>query len=135
MIDNEKYKVKMHDEFPIMMTAFEESFVFVEDAMGYSADVKAILDAQETPVFYLFDLTKWSIMSFDDLIKAAAQAARGKETNFHHPMNRCTLIVTNDISVTMSAQNMTGATYGNANIKIFNSVADAFNYAKSEIEI
>ena len=127
------FNIEMHPTLPVMMTRFEENFVFTQNALDYTKTVKEVLDSLESPVYYLFDLTRWNRMSFNDLMQAAAQAARGKETNFHHPMNRYTLLVTHDTLVSNSAQGMTSETYGNAKIKVFNSVADAIAFIEDEI--
>ncbi len=134
MTDTTRFNVEMHSDLPIMMTRFEETFVFLEDAMAYTIAVKQCLDAQESPVFYLFDLTQWNRMSFEELMQAAAQAARGKESNFHHPMNRFTLIISSDKLVSMSAEGMTNSeAYGNAKIKVFNSMEAAMAYARAQL--
>mgnify|MGYP000188355867 CR=1 FL=1 len=130
---SERFTVEMHDTLPVMMTKFNPDFVFEEDAMAYTIAAKKCLDSQETPVFYVFDLTMWNVMSFDEIMRAAAQAARGKDSNFHHPMNRATLIVTVDKLVGKSAEGLTGAAYGNANIKVFQSVEAALAHVRANL--
>ncbi len=133
MANNKPYVIEMHPDLPIMMTKFEEDFVFMHDGLPYSADVKAFLDMQTSPIFYVFDLSAWHLMSFEEMMLAAAQAAKGKQSNFHHPMNRHTLIVTNNNLVSNSAEGMKSPAYGEVKIKVFNSVDDALNFAKSEM--
>jgi len=133
MSDKKTYRIEAHPTLPIMMTKFEKNFVFMEHGLAYSADVKAFLDQQTSPVFYVFDLTEWHLMSFDEMMTAAAQAAKGKQTNFHHPMNRYTLIITDNPVVSMSAEGMTSSAYDQAQIKVFGSVDEAINFAKSEL--
>jgi len=127
------FTITMHNTLPIMMTRFNPSFEFAKDAMPYTVQTRQKLDAQSSPVFYLFDLSDWHNMSLDELMQAAAQAARGKDSNFHHPMNRGTLIITQEDIVAMSAEGLHSAAYGNANVKVFNTVDDALNFAQSEL--
>lgn len=134
MSQSPPYVVEMHPKLPIMMTRFEAHFVFENDARAYTLEARQTLDAQATPVFYLFDLTRWHIMSFGELMQAAAQAARGSNSNFHHPMNRYTLIVTHDPLVSMSAEGMQSDAYGNAKIKVFSSIEDAIAFVKAELK-
>ena len=132
-MSQQTYSIEMHSDLPIMMTAFKSNFVFGEHALDYTKDVKAVLDAQESPVFYLFDLTTWNSMSLTDLFTAAAQAARGKGSNFHHPNNRGTVLVTTDASVSMAGQGLQSDVYGNANVKVFGNMEDAMAHIHSEL--
>jgi len=131
MTSETPYVIEDHPTLPVMMTRFEEDFVFAENAVDYTVTVKKKLDSLSDPVYYLFDLTKWKVMSFAEMMQAAAQAARGKDSNFHHPMNRQTLIITQDTLVSKSAEGMQGAAYDNANIKIFESVDEALDYVRA----
>lgn len=126
------YTLEQHATLPAIIATWHDDFDFMRDAHAYSADMRDLLNSQDSPVFYVMDISVWKNMPFNDLIEATSLAARGKDANFHHPMNMGTLIITNDPAVTISANGLKSDAFGNANVFVFSTLDDALAFASQK---
>src|SRR5690606_25660178 len=124
--------IEHHPTIPAVIVTWHEEFDFSQHGRPQSAEMREILNAQESPIFYIMDISVWHNMPFNDLIEATALAARGNDANFHHPMNMGTLIISTDPAVRISALGTKSDAFGNANVMIFNNLDDALTYASEQ---
>lgn len=126
------YTIEQRSTPPAIIATWHDDFDFMRDARPYSAEIRTLLNAQESPVFYIMDISTWQNMSFNEIIEATSIAARGKDANFHNPMNRGTLIITNKPAVAISANGLKSDAFGNANVLVFSTLDDALAYANQQ---
>lgn len=123
------YTIEKHDTLPVIQATWLPEFRIERDAPTHMAEVKALLDNQTEPVFYVLDLTAWNRMSFQELMEATSIA---KEGNFKHEKNRESLLVTQDITVEQAAKGMDSPAFGNIKLRVFKTIADALGYVRGQ---
>jgi len=133
MTELPNFTIQMHEALPILMTHLNANFEFNKDGLSYTAQVRQALDLQENPVFYLFDLTHWRKMTLDDCILAAVRATCGRGNNFYHPMNRCTLIVTQEDVITMSCEGLYTCDDGCSGVEVFYNLDEVIDFVVSRL--
>lgn len=126
------YTVKRLEDLPVVLGQWHDDFDFMRDARAYSADMRTLLDQQETPVFYVLDMSRYSRMSLEELIDATNLAARSQGANFHHPITRQIVLVSTDKGVELSAKGMQTAAFGGVNTIVFSTVEDAYAYVREQ---
>lgn len=119
------YTIEHHATLPAVIVTWHEDFEFVRDARAQSNAMREVLNSQDSPIYYVMDLTTWNKMPFNELMEATSMAARGKDANFHNANNIATLIVTKDPAVRISAEGLRSDAFGNANVMVFSSIDDA----------
>lgn len=128
------YRIEEHATLPALIATWDKDFEFMRDARDYSADIRERLNARQSPIFYIMNISLWTNMPFSDLLEASSIAARGKDANFHNPMNAGTLMVTTDPAVKISANGLKSDAFGNANVLIFSTLEDALAYVSEETQ-
>ncbi len=126
------YTIEKHPTLPAVIVTWHADFEFARDGQAQSNAMRELLNQQESPIFYIMDISNWHNMPFNELMDATSMAARGKDANFHNPMNMGTLIITNDPAVKLSAQGLRSDAFGNANVLVFSSLDDALNHAEEQ---
>lgn len=123
------YDIERLSDLPVLLGTWHSDFVFETEGRAYAAAMHEQLNQQTTEVFYILDMSNWNTMTFDELIVATNIGSRGKDANFHHPMNRKTLFVTTDPAVTLAAEGVTTSdVFGEVNAQVFTSLDDALAY-------
>ena len=113
---------------PALIGTWHSDFVFEANGKEYAAAMHKQLNQQKSPVFYVLDLSHWDTMTFGELVAAANVGSRGKDPNFHHAMNRKTLIITTNTTVSAAAEGITDEMFGAVNAQVFASLKDALAY-------
>ena len=126
------YTIEQRTTPPAIIATWHDDFDFMRDARTYSVDVRELLNAQESPVYYIMNIGTWQNMSFNELLEATSIAAGSKDANFHNPNNIATLIITNDRAVAISADGLKSDSFGNANVLVFSTLDDALAFAQQE---
>jgi hypothetical protein len=127
---NMTYTIERLHDLPVLLGIWRKDFVFGEDGRSYTLAMNSQLNQQDTAVFYILDMSNWHTMTFDELLIAANIGAQGKDANFHHPMNRKTLFVTQNAAVSIAAEGLSGEVFGNVNAAVFSSLDDALAHVR-----
>ena len=127
------YDIKKLPNLPVILATWYDGFSFTEHGKQYVQKLHALLDAQNSPAFYVVDLSQPSSLGFEELLTAANSGARGLGASFHHAMNCGTLIVSSDPLVLSMAPGMNSEIYGNVNMKIFDTLDEALAYVRRQM--
>ena len=127
------YDLKKLPDLPVLLGTWYEGFKFVEQGEQYVREVHDLLGAQQSPVFYVLDFTPLHTMSIEGAMRSADSGARGPNPNLHHPMNCGNIFVSKAELVKMTAKGMRGPTYGNLDIKVFDTLDEALAYVEGEV--
>src|SRR5688500_9053250 len=111
---------KMPDS-PVVLGTWYDGFKFVEHGAQFDQEARAILDEQQNPVFYVLDLTQLRAISIEGIVQVAHTGARVKTSAHRHPMNRETIIVSQETIVKLAVKGVASAAFGNMNIRLFRS--------------
>lgn len=95
-------------------------------------EIVPLLDAQPEPVFLVLDIRGLAIR-LEDMPAAAAKATRGSGAPLHHPNIRENLIVSSSGLVRLGAQGLRSATFGNVNVRVFETPEQAIDYCREKI--
>jgi len=123
---------KLPDE-PILLV-IHEGRQSLQEIDQVQSDLAAVLDAQTEPVFLVLDIRELSI-GLDDMPGAAAMATQGPGGLLHHANVRESLLVSSSALVKLGAQGMRTATFGNVNVRVFETTEQAIDYCRKQIEI
>jgi hypothetical protein len=126
------YDVKRLPDAPVVIGTWYDGFKFVEQGLQYARETNALLSEQKTPVFYVLDLSMLHTVSIEGVLKSAESGANSATSNLRHPMNRGNIIVSKAALVKLAAKGMNTATFGNIDIKLFETLHEALEYVKRE---
>lgn len=124
------FDIKRLPDLPVLLGIWHEDFVFQDHVETYARAMHKQLNQQQTPVFYVLDLSHWDEMTVEELIAAAHISSSGNDPNFHHPMNRKSLLVTTDSTVKMAVEGLNSEAFGRVDALIFSSVENALAYVR-----
>lgn len=125
------YSIEKLPDAPIVVVVHESKQVMSEMA-DLMDEIRPILDAQPEPVFLVMDIRNLGI-ALDDLGAAANTAARGPAALLHHPNVRENLLVSTTGLVKLGALGLRTATFGNVNIRLFDTPEQALDYCREKI--
>ncbi|MBN1429029.1 MAG: hypothetical protein JXB07_11635 [Anaerolineae bacterium] len=125
------YKIEVVPGEQIVQATLFKHYSFAVDDPVANNEVKVILDASDTPMFMIIDVTQLSL-SLDDVVKSANSDTRGEQAIYRHPKLRGVLVVTQSHMVRLAVKGLTSVTFGNVNAKAFGSVEEAIDYARSQ---
>jgi hypothetical protein len=124
------FSIQRYPDQPVLMVKlFREYNLSTDFAKSYPM-VLEHLEKENTPIFYVMDLSDASF-DFETLIVGASKTSRGAQGTFHHPKVKEVLIVSPNDIIHAAAEGLTSDVYGNAHVKAFMSVDDALAYARS----
>ena len=114
---------------PIIIAALQADFKIANDWEEFISKLMALLDDQPEPVFYISDLRQASF-SFDDLLTGTNLATRGSSAVLKHPNVRENLVITTSSMLKLAAKGLNSVTFGNIDVKVFDSVEEALAYCQ-----
>lgn len=115
---------------PIVLGTTLEAWRAEVDIPLWANDLYQELDAQTGPVVYIGNLLAGKPWSMDELVRTANAVALGRRPVFQHPNIREVLIVTQHGLVKLAAKGLSSDLFGRVPVKVFESVDDAFAYAR-----
>jgi hypothetical protein len=124
------YSINVRTDLPVLVSTWESSFDVKSELRAYSDEIKHILDARTSPLYYLIDFREWKDISLENVMMASDAAARSGHSNFHHPMIKSILFVTGNGLVEMTARGMKSDIYGNLSIRVFSTVDEALDFVR-----
>lgn len=118
---------------PIVILVHESNHAMSE--MGDVIDaLAAALDAQPVPIFLVIDI-RGLTMGLDDMTSAATTATRGPGALLHHPNVRENLLISKAGLIKLGAQGLRSATFGQVNVRVFDTTEQALEYCYERITI
>jgi hypothetical protein len=126
------YRVEVVPGEPIILATLFEQYSFAADDADANAEVIAIFDQSEEPMFLAIDTTHRAF-SLDDVVHAANNDARGEDPLYHHPKMRELLIITHSDLIRLATKGLNTVTFGNVNAQAFKTVDEALAYARSQV--
>lgn len=124
------YRVEVVPGEAIILATLFEQYSFATDDPEANAEVEAILDQSNEPMFLVIDASRRAF-SLDDVVHAANNDARGEDPLYHHSQMQELLIVTRSDLVRLATKGLNTVTFGNVNAKAFKTVDEALAYARS----
>lgn len=115
---------------PALVGTWLPNFEFGEHAKAYTASMQAALNEQAEPVYYILDMSQHDKLKLEHLIEGSNMAAMGSNPNFHHPMTRAVLLITNNVATQAAAKGLRSDTFGNVNAHVFASLDDALVFVQ-----
>jgi hypothetical protein len=120
---------KLSDE-PIILHTLLPEHSFSAHGEQSLTDIFNMLDAQAAPVYVIFDMTDANF-NLDDVMRAANVAMKQIKI-LSHPKMREAVVVTHSRLLKLAADGMKSATFGNANIRAFDSRNAALAYIRGQ---
>ncbi len=124
------FHVEQLDEEPIILITLSSDFDPYTEGDSLTDQILSLLDQQPEPVYYITDFSNIRL-SLEQLLYVASFVARGEKPVLHHPKIRCAILVTSDAMLSMSAQGLDSAVFGNVHMEVFSSLDDALDRARS----
>jgi hypothetical protein len=88
------------------------------------------LDAASVPVPYVLDVRQMNL-SFGEMMEAMAAMTRGEMAAYTHPMLKELIVVTTNAVYKLGAAALTQEQYNKVKVRVFDSMDDALEYARS----
>jgi hypothetical protein len=128
------YECRLLPDLPVILGTWKSGFKFAEHGKQFSLEVRTLLDAQTSPVYYMLDMSQLEEISIDGVILAANQGARGANPNLHHPMNCGNIFVSQAAVIHMTAKGMDSSAFGNVKVRLFATLEEALDYVRTTDE-
>jgi hypothetical protein len=120
---------KLPNEPVVLSVLYADHNVAIEGEQSLMDTLK-VLDAQRNPVYLVLDILEMNFR-LDDAIQAVSMATQQNQV-FKHPRIIETVAVTNSRLMQLVAKGMKSATFGNLNIRVFDSRSAALAYARTQ---
>lgn len=117
---------------PIVLDEIGADYAMSEHSEQNSAEILAILEAAEQPLFFIFELSQANF-SLDDIMSGASRGARSTQGLLRHPNMRQMVVVTQSRLLKLAAVGMKSATFGRLNVKVCSTLDEALAYCRVEV--
>ena len=124
------YTVELLPDEPIVFIKAGENYDNKQEFDQILAETRAFIDHAHAPHFLLIDI-RGATLNFSDSVEGAAALGRGEDTLFHHKHVAGVAVVTDSSLSAMVANALSSFAYGNINIKVFTSVAQAYEFIRA----
>jgi len=108
---------------------WEPDFSFSEHLKDFDNLAKQQLDGQTVP-HYMIMIFGGLKLTFNDIITGASHATRGERPIFRHPKVKEVILVTTDSAIQFTARGMKSASFGNVDIRVFDTLDEALAYVR-----
>jgi len=116
---------------PIIIQTYVGSYNVVKESQSAIGAVRALLDHNEEPMYLIIDANQISI-DFADIVSAASMTTDEMNVLFRDPRIRETIVISNSTLIQLSAKGGNTATFGNVELKVFDSLVQALAYARRQ---
>jgi hypothetical protein len=123
------YKMEKLPHEPIIYLTYSPDFSVTRELPQQMEETVVLLDAQPEPVYLIIDVRETQF-SLDDLIQGANMATRQRKVLLH-PNIEANLVVTNSKLVALTSKGLKSPVFGSIKIEVFETVEEAFAYARS----
>lgn len=121
--------VKLPDE-PVVISTLYADYNNSKEGEASMSDTTVMLDAQAEPVYYVFDVSKYSPSLDDVLASVNWGGVKCNTPSFSHPNVREPIIVSRSAMVKLAAKGLKSATWGNKSIQVFDTLDEALAYTR-----
>lgn len=104
------YSLELVAEKQAVVMTWHQDFSFMEEGMQFEAELRALLDSVEEPVWFIGDVRAAPI-TMDELLAASSAAARGEDPVFLHPNIKGRISVTKDELMKKAAEGLDSAAF------------------------
>lgn len=94
-------------------------------------DFLKLLENETTPVVYILDLRALPPISIEEIMLTANTLTRGESPVYHHPKLHKIMTVTPNPVLQMAYKGLAGEMFGNLEVSVFESLADALAAARA----
>jgi len=123
---------KLQNEPIVIMHLHETDQSQASSRQEFTAQIVTVLDAASEPVFLVFDMGDIRPV-FSDIASGTHEATHG--SNFlAHPNVREILTVTSNRVFRLATMGLRSKAFGNLKVQIFETVEEALEYARSNME-
>lgn len=124
------YSIERLEDLPVLLGTWFENFNFTTDARPFSSEIHHQLDQQDSPVYYVLDMTRHDKMNLDDITQGASMGSRESDPNFLHRNTIGVILVTNKPAVKAAARGLRSDTFGNVNAHAFSTLEEALDFVR-----
>ena len=130
----EGYSIQKLPDEPIIIAQLSRSITFEDRPSDPESahQTQELLDAQEEPFFYIFDMSEVEL-DIKNMILAANRGAGQEGTSLRHPMIKELLVVTSSKLINLAAKGLNSDIFGRVPTSVFETVDDALVYARERI--
>ncbi|GAB4554793.1 MAG: hypothetical protein OHK0023_25350 [Anaerolineae bacterium] len=126
------YRVEQLADEPIVIDWIGAAYAMAEHSEPNSDAIRAILEAAEQPLFFIFELSEANF-SLDDIMAGASRGAHSTQGLLRHPKMRQMVVVTQSRLLKLAAIGMKSVTFGRLNVKVCSSLDEALTYCRAEV--
>jgi len=126
------YSVEKLSDPPIILSILFENYSVSRDMAASDEASRAILDASDELLFTVTDITHVKF-TFEDILFAATQGARGSKPLWHHPKIREMILISPSTMIKYAAKGMNSPVFGNLAIRVFDTVDEALAYCRAQL--
>jgi hypothetical protein len=124
------YTIERHPTLPVVILSSFESWNMSRDLPPAIDGVRQILDAANTPLFFVIDSLRQPAVNLPDVIMATNYTARLETPIFRHPNMRELLMVSQLKIVELAMKGLQSDVFGNIKVKTFQTLDEALVYAE-----
>lgn len=124
--------IERQPDAPIILARIPPGRHALDVSNAYVSMTLSLVSEQPEPVFLVIDLRE-VVMRFDDISKAADNAARGSGSLLHHPNLRETIVVTHSSMMKTALQILTSQLFGETRLSTANSLDEALAYCQDQL--
>jgi hypothetical protein len=125
------YRVEALPDDPVILMSLAKDALITEDMANSGAEIRALLDQADGPMFVIMDMRELSI-NLNDIILGSNLGTRGEEPLSRHPNIGEMIFVSSNAMVKLAVKGLNTVTFGNLEARVFDSVGDALIYVRSQ---
>jgi hypothetical protein len=115
---------------PILIINVDTADFSPESARAFEKELQATLDTQQKPVVLINIIPEDYQFSIDDLVEAT-QLVKQQSHIYHHPNIKGMAAVTTNEALQIAHEGLSDETFGNIDIRAFDTLDEALNFARS----
>jgi hypothetical protein len=127
------FSIVQYPDEPIVVTTLSSSFTVASNLAPLMEQARHIFDCVDS-VFNIVD-GRGVKATFEDLVAASNESARGANTILHHPSIREIVVVTDDRLVALAVKGLQSPVFGLRAVSVFETLDDALAYCREKISI
>ncbi len=132
------YTIRILPDEPIVIETLHSDFNLATEGGAAEAEMTALLESLQAPVYVIFDLHETSF-GLDDLIAGANMLTRGVNDTaprrgkpfFSHPNVRQLVMVSASPVIQLAAKGMNSPIFGHRDIKVVSTQEQALDYCRA----
>ena len=119
------YSIELQEDKRALLVTWHPDFNFLVDGEAVTRDIMTQLETATQPIFFVNEVRQ-AAFTYEELIEATNQAARGENPMFKHPKILGAISVTTNEIVRRAAQGMDSAVFNNTKVWVVSNLDDAY---------